>query len=247
MAKLVASPGIDTRTWIALARVDDDVDAVRWAAEDSEDGPLGWLVDVTMQGGALDQDGPVTCRVAPYFEGRIDPITPGCLVLVVLSEGSANAQPTIVGVLNEPTCPPPQTVNGDTVNQQLVESTHVFVTPHAIDEEAQGDIRRTTTGNHRLHGQLVELAAASATQSYVRGEDLQAALDAFADQITINISSAVATILTTFNKGPAVPVTGTEVTAAQATYSANVTAFSTAVAQFKASVQAALSTRIKGE
>ena len=59
----VAGPGVDTRTWITLARVDADPDATVW------DDDLGWLVDVTMVGGPLDGDGPVLCRVASGGQG----------------------------------------------------------------------------------------------------------------------------------------------------------------------------------
>ena len=176
LAMLAAAPGIDTRTWVCIARVDDDEDAIRFAMADDEAGPLGWLVDVTIQGGPLDQEPIDGCRVASYFggndTGKIDPIGQGCLVVVVLPAGGTNEEPTIVGVLDDITCPPPPSVNGTDIDEAYALATHILVTDKAVDEEVAGDIRvATPNGTHRLLGNLVELASEDAEQSFVRGDE----------------------------------------------------------------------------
>lgn len=232
MANFVRAPGIDPRSWVVIARVDDDPDAIRWAAAGSEDGPLGWLVDCTVQGGPLDQEPINGCRVSSSFDGdgtqRIEPIARDCLVVVVVPEGNVNAEPTIVGVLASAQCDPPDTVNGTTIDEAYALATHILVTSHAVDQQVAGDIRVKTDGANRVLGATVELADEGATQSFVKGDDQQSALDDW---------------FTAFNTWIALVQTG--IVAGGGTL--DNTAIIQATVQLQQGLSAALSSRIKGE
>lgn len=233
MADFVRSPGIDSRTWVVIARVDEEEDAIRYAADDQNDaGPLGWLVDVTIQGGPLDQEPIDGCRVATYFggngTGRIDPIEAGCLVVVVLPSGNGNDEPTIVGVLDSVGCVPPTEVNGTTIDEEYALATHILVTDKAVDEQVAGDIRVRTEGTHRVLGENVELADEGASQAYVRGDDQNSALDtwyeafiSWIELVRLGISAAGGSL--------------------------DNTAITQATTQLITDLDGALSTRIKGE
>lgn len=196
IAQLASGPGIDTRTWVAKARIDDDPDAIRWAGSaDEEDGPLGWIVDVTFVDGPLAGEGPVPCRLSTVFAGngtlRSSPPGRGCLVSVLLTEGNPNTDPMIVGMLSANDCPVPETVNGTTIDEAYALGAHILVTDKAVDEQVAGD-RRVQTGSgsvHRLLGESVELAAEDATQAFVRGNDneqaINAALQAMLEFVTL--------------------------------------------------------------
>ena len=102
-------PGADTRVWVATARIDGDEDAREWDPE------LGWLVDVTFYGGALDQEGPVPCKLGAAFAQnggtKADPPGLGCEVLVAITDGDGNSNPVIVARMhNGGGCKPPSTV-----------------------------------------------------------------------------------------------------------------------------------------
>jgi hypothetical protein len=239
LGQLASQPGIDPRSWIVLARVDDDDDAIRWAAADSEDGPLGWIVDVTVQGGDLDQEGPIPCRLGAAYarDGELlsHPPGRGCLVLVAMPCGNLNGEPTIIGELPSDGCAPPSSVNGTELDEAYALATHLLVTKLDVDQEIGGD-RRVKTGEgktHRLLGEALELADEGATQPFVLGNAQKSALDTFAQ--------AVQTAFTNLNPGapPTTPVTAAQVTIAVAGITA-------AVLQLSVDLQNALSTKIKG-
>jgi hypothetical protein len=244
MGELVRAPGIDERTWIAKARVDEDEDAIRFAgAEDQEDGPLGWIVDVTFVDGPLANEGPIPCRLSSVFAGpsvfRADPVRGGCLVLVAITEGNINTDPIIVGVLSADDCPAPATVNGTDIDEAYALGTHILVTDLAVDEQVAGD-RRVKTGDgatHRLLGESLELADEGATQPYVRGDsyaDSEATfLDALED-LVVAINTAVGLASATAAGGVVIAPP-------------DLLAFTEAVSTFKSSRSGYLSTRIKGE
>lgn len=178
---LAQAPGIDSRVWIATARVDDDDNAIRFAVAGSDDGAQGWLVDVTIQGGPLDQDGPITCKVSASFganeQGRLEPVTRDALVLISIPCGNTNTAPTIIGYAPCDDCAPPPNVNGTDIDEAYALANHILVTPHGVDEQVGGDRRIKTDGTHRILGPNVELADEGATQAYVKGNDQQQALD----------------------------------------------------------------------
>lgn len=240
--QLAQQPGIDTRSWIVLGRVDDDDDAIRWSGAEGDDGPLGWIVDVTIQGGDLDQEDGVPCRLGAAYardgEIRSDPPARGCLVLVALPSGNLNTEPTIIGELPTDGCAPPSQVNGTDIDSDYALATHIFVTSLAVDQEVAGD-RRVQTGEgstHRILGEAVELADEGAEQPFVRGtayadaeSDFLDALDTFAQAVNTGITSASATDLGGVTITPAV------------------TALAQAVAAFKAARNDYLSTKITGD
>lgn len=169
-------PGSDTRTWLALARVDDDDDAISYDRAPPDGEGLGWIVDVTFQGGELDQEGPIPCRVSAAFAGdgqtRQEPVERGCEVLVLIPEGNSNASPTIIGQIhNGGDCRVPAEVNGVQIDEDYSKATHILVTPLAVDQQVAGTRRIKTGDTHRILGPLVELADEGAGQAFVRGDE----------------------------------------------------------------------------
>ncbi len=238
LGQLAGQPGIDPRSWIVLARVDDDDDAIRWTGTDGEDGPLGWIVDVTIgDGGDLDQESEIPCRLGAAYaragELRSDPPARGCLVLVAMPCGNLNTEPTIIGELPTDGCAVPGSVNGTDIDEAYALATHILVTTLDVDEEIGGD-RRVKTGDgktHRILGETVELADEDATQSFVRGDDQQSALDAF---------------LTTFNTW-AIAVDGAITALGGVIPPPTQMALIQGITTLKTQLEEALSSRIKGE
>ncbi len=184
LGQLAAQPGIDPRSWIVIGRVDDDDDAIRFSGADGEDGPLGWIVDVTIgDGGDLDQESEIPCRLGTAYaregELRSDPPARGCLVIVALPCGNVNTEPTIIGELPTDGCAPPGSVNGTDIDEAYALATHILVTSLDVDEQIGGDRRVKTGGTNRVLGPLLELADEDATQSFVRGNDQQEGFDTF--------------------------------------------------------------------
>jgi hypothetical protein len=185
-SRMASAPGVDTRTWISLARVDDDDDAIRWGAPDSEDGAVGWLVDVHFIGGALEGEGPVVCRVASQVgaEGQTasDPVPRGCLVVVALPEGEPDVMPVIVGFVSSVGCAVPSEVNGTPIDEEYALATSIRVLAGDVDEQVGGDIRVRAEGDHRVlaDGTLM-LGVQDPNQAFVRGN---AQKDAIGDFLT---------------------------------------------------------------
>lgn len=165
-------PGIDPRAWLALARVDDDDDAVVWDAE------LGWLVDVTFVGGSLDGDGPNLCR---QRRGLYEPPHRNGLVLVAVVGGDANMECVILAELDVEDRPAPTTVNGDTIDEAFATRTHIGAFPNEdLDLEFE---------NVRVTGQM-KLGAPDADQPYIRGNDYADAEADFLDALDQFLTSA---------------------------------------------------------
>lgn len=135
-----AGPGSDTRTWVTTARVDDDPEAISFEPD------VGWVVDVTFIGGDLAEEGPVPCRVAMGFGGEesgiLEPPALGCEVIVVVPDGDPNANPIIVGYLdNGDGCGPPETVFGFPVTEQTAQGTTYVASKGNLEAEYQGSAR----------------------------------------------------------------------------------------------------------
>ena len=176
IGEAIARPGIDTRVWIANARVSEEDDAVRF-----EQG-VGWLIDVFYIGGELAGEGPVICRVADNVGGRginSAPPTPGCPCEVLVNEGFADAAPVIIGFLkNQADCPWPETVNTTTIDLAYAIANIIKVTEHGLDAQYGGQVR-IVQGD----GEKMLLTDPEADQSFVRGEDLLSALQSYSDAI----------------------------------------------------------------
>lgn len=201
IADAVRSPGIDTRSWIALARIDNDPDAIRW------DDKLGWIVDVTVHGGPLDQEGPIACRVANALStaGSVAscPVHRNDEVLVELPVGDPNAGPVIVGRLNNKELPVPGEVNGYTLDEAFALANLVLRTMHGLQVQLDGDAQ-VQAANWQLMGGKIYWGGApneQPTEPVIKGQaytdalnDWEAAVGAFAQSVT-TWSTAVASAL----------------------------------------------------
>lgn len=226
----VSYPGIDPRSWVSFGRVDDDDDAVRWDAE------RGWIVDVTMLGGGIDGEGPIACRVTGSFVSdggaRVEPVTRKQLVLVAIPEGSLNVNPTIVGVISTPDLPPPASVNGQDIDEDFAKANHVLVTPHSVQQEVGERWRTSATSRATLEAPEVRLADEDADQSFVRGNDQLDALGDVLDALDAYLNSVQSIMTATPFPKPGLSVA--------------YTAWQASLQAARASLQNALSTKIKG-
>ena len=187
----IGGPGVDTRVWCAIARIDDDEDAIRW------DEGIGWIADVTFITGPLANDGPNACRVADPFNenGGIDTAPPvaGCLCVVALPDGDPNTEPTIIGYLSAEDCAAPTELFGEELTEERAAGLHLRISSKGtawqlggeIDLRSSADVRVQSDGTARLLGEQVELAEEGASQAYVRGDDYAGAEGSFLDALLI--------------------------------------------------------------
>lgn len=177
----VSRPGIDPRSWISMARVDVDPDAIVWDRE------LGWLVDVTLVGGGLDGEGPVLCRFPSSGQGvgagGYDPPRAGCLVIVAIPGGDPNNDCIIIGQLHDEGCAAATVVNGVDITEAFAQRTHIFAFP---DEDLDAAFEHV-----RITGDMT-LGVPDANQPFARGNDLAGAIDDFADALILFLDSAAA-------------------------------------------------------
>ena len=234
LREIVSAPGIDQRSWVFLARVDNDPDAIRWESD------YGWIADVTITGSQLDGEGPIPCRVAWSYAGdgvgRSEPIQRGVQVVVVMPEGDVNGTPVIVGVLSTPDLPPPSSVNGEGVGESYAEATHFLRTTHNVEAEVGSEWRTKAAASTKLLAPSVYLAEDNAAQPFVRGNDQFAALGSLLDAL----NTFAAALATPPGAAPNAAVTVPVAAAAASTLAAS-------VASVRASLQASLSSRILGE
>jgi hypothetical protein len=229
IANAVSRPGIDPRSWVCMARVDEDEDAIVW------DDALGWLVDVTFVGGGSDGEGPINCRVASPSQGSgvgvSRPQRPNGLVIVLIPNGDPNDDAIIVGQLHDvDDFTVPSEVNGDTIvetdasdGEVAADETHITVAPgEDLDQQWR---------NARITADAMVLGAPEADQPFVRGTDLDDALDDLAD--------AISDIVTAINTGLAA--------AGSSIDPASLASFEVAIATFKAASDQYLSDRITGD
>jgi hypothetical protein len=232
LREALAGPRSDTRSWLAMARVDDDPDAVQFI-----DG-FGWVADVTFISGDIAGEGPIPCRVLSFFgepqQATLPPVALGAEVLVAIPDGDINVQPVIVGYLHNPTDSPiPTTVNGESVNEAYAATTLISKTSSSLNAEFGPTVRASAQTKASLEAPSVALADQNATQPFVRGLDYQSA-----EQQLVAALNAYALALGP--PGPVVPVT-TAMTGPAAT------ALGTALLSFLSAVSTSLSTRVRGE
>lgn len=185
LREALSGPGADPRTWNAIARVDDDEDAIQWIDN------VGWVVDVTFVSGPLGGFGPCPCRVMSMFgapgEASLCPVSRGAEVVVMVTDGSPLVQPVILGYLHNPTIPLPTSVNGEAVTEAYAQDTAIVAAPSKSLDAQFGDRLRlaaeSSAGKASLLGRFVDLAQDNATKSFVLGEDMKAAIDAFANAL----------------------------------------------------------------
>jgi uncharacterized protein involved in type VI secretion and phage assembly len=247
LREAMSGPGADPRSWVVLARVDDDEDGVRW-----ETG-IGWIVDVTFTFGDLAGEGPVACRVAAAFggdrEGTFAPVRAGAEVMVLLPGGDPMTAPLIVGVaFNTQDVRVPTTVNGQDIDEDFAQANHILVTTASVQQQV-GEVWRTSaTDRATLEAPEVRLANEDADQSFVRGEDAADAADALADA-TDDFGQQVLTAFTNLVPAgpPVTPVTQVQAAAAVTTITTAYAQLAAAVARFKSARNTYLSSKIKGE
>lgn len=225
IAEGMSYPGIDPRTWVSMARIDDDEDAIVW----NED--LGWLVDVTFVGGEFDGEGPVNCRVASMLQvsgvTHQRPSHAGALVVVVIPNGDPNDDAVIVAQLHDvDDQSAPTEVNETSIDEDFAQETHVTVAP---EEDLDQQWRNT-----RITAESMIFGTHDANQPYVRGDDLSSALDSLVDAIS---EFAAAIAVAPVNIG----------TAVVALDPASLTSLQIAISNFKNASENYLSTRIKGD
>jgi hypothetical protein len=212
-----------------MARVDEDDDAIVW------DDALGWLVDVTFVGGGCDGEGPINCRVASQVQGSeigvYRPPRANGLVIVLVPNGDPNDDAIIVGQLHDvDDFTVASEVNGDNIveidasdGEVAADETHITVLP---DEDLDQEWR-----NVRVTAEAMVLGAPEADQPFVRGTDLDDALDDLAD--------AISDIVTAINT--ALGIAGSPIDPA------SLALFEAAIATFKAASSTYLSSRITGD
>ena len=217
VAASLSRPGIDPRTWIAMARVDEDPDGTVWDAE------LGWLADVTLVGGTLDGEGPVLARMPSSGQGpgvgQYAPPRQGCLVLVAIPDGDPNNDCIILGQLHDESVAAATKVNGVDITEAFAQQTHILVFP-GEDVDAEFRHVRLTVADKMV------LGVAAAAQQAARGTALVEAL--------VDLANA----LSKFSTDAASPpggfgeVTATAFAAAAVVLKAKVAAFTNAAASY---------------
>lgn len=237
----LAGPGADTRTWVALARVDDDPDAIRW------DEGTGWVVDVTITSGQLAQEGEVPCRVAASFgasgSGRFEPQLRGAEVVVLITDGDPNVGPVILGVLHNPqSLPVPSSVNGDGIDEAKALDSHILVTPYGVDEQVGGRWRVIAVEDAILQGLLVKLGE-NATEPLIKGTLRNAAWTTLLTAMGVYLTAQGVWVAAV---GAAVPALGGP-TGAAAVFATAIGAMQTAVTNMIASLPSHLSSRSRTE
>ncbi len=237
LRQALAGPSQDTRAWIAIARVDDDPDAIRLDEE------MGWIADVTFQSGPLNQVGPVACRVGQSAEGALVPVNRNDEVLVSITDGDANSGPVISARLQNAENPIPATVNGFPINEALAAINYILASQV---NGAQVEFGAAL----QVQALLVQLMASTfvflggtptvpPTEPVIKGLQYNAALSAFLNAQIAWAAELTAVVIAT--AAVAVPPVPTVTLATQAgNYAAALTAFG-------ASSAAALSTKVLTE
>ena len=221
LAQAVQRPGADPRAWVAFGAVEEIV----------FDPESGITVGVTFRGGPLDGEGPIACALAAPFARALaigaKPFAVGDQAVVILPDGDPNTFPIIVGFFPLQLQVPPLTAAGLPLTQSVLEGNHVLADP---TKGAIWDV-----ASFQVFAPQVKLGPAPApTQSYVRGQDLIAALGDLATALNSYATALVP-------PGPPVtPVTAAQTAPALATLTAALTAFS-------AKLALTLSPFIKGE
>jgi hypothetical protein len=237
----VKGAGIDPRTWVTAARVED----VYW------DDQLGWLTLVRAYGSELEGV-ELECRAASSLAG-IDageylPIPKGAEVLLSLPAASTeDYEPLIVSGLTNEEDKAPTEINGMPIDGDLKTSTDARVAPADTEIKVSPYARREQyTGQHFDQAKRhvlkaddtengVLLGSENAAKSFVRGEEL-------IDRLIQIVDGLLQVLPTGAVPGP-IPVTFTGLPAFQLQWEAPVVGL-------KAQLQQAgvvLSKKVKGE
>lgn len=196
----IAGPGLDTRSWVEMARIDDDPDAVVW------DDHLGWLADVTIESGGLAGEGPINCSVKGACgrgRGIYQPLRPGDRVVVEFISGDPNVDAVIVGRVHDvDDCTAPTTVNGDTIVETNASTGQVAADETTIaalaGEDLEAEFRRGRIGASSHFGVAcpdVCLGTDDADEHAVLGDAFMSDLSDFLTAMNTFCSSLAASML----------------------------------------------------
>ena len=198
----VSFPGIDPRTWVSAARVDEDPEALSW------DEDLGWVVDVSPYGSDLEGDSELPCRMATVGAvgdryGEYCPPVVACEVLILFPAGDSETSPVLLGNLtNAEDCRAPTTVNGLPISGDAPSSSSVLVSPFDTEIVRSPHNRRHDYGGiWVLDSSDIRLGSDSGVQAALLGPPT--------NQNTSDFLTAVrvfATALEGFTSGPLVPL-----------------------------------------
>lgn len=198
LAEAMKAPGNDSRTWVSAGRIDADPDAVHF------DAGVGWVVDVTFYGSALEDGESQPCRLVAGGasgpgRGEYLPPSPGAELLVVLPSGELEGGAVAVGFLtNEEDGHPPATVNGLPIDPDANTSTPTAVSPYDTEivssphhrrEQYEGDRHSQAKSQILEAAETVKLAVRDAAQSFVRGERFVQALNGWIDAVTSYVTA----------------------------------------------------------
>ena len=225
----IAGPGLDTRSWVEMGRVDDDPDAVVW------DDQLGWLADVTIESGGLAGEGPINCSVTGASDqgrGVYQPLHPGDRVVVALISGDPNVDAVIIGRVHDVD----DFMTATTVNGDRIVETNATAGEVAADETYIAALREkdvdVEAANVRLGADAVKvvspsvcLGTADASEHAVLGDAFMSDLSDFLTAMNTFCASLAASML------PGVANAGTTLQGQ--------------VVAFQAQLQADLATRVK--
>lgn len=204
MSSAVARPGIDPRIWLATAIVTD-------LGFDADEGPF---VDIQYQPSGQNDTALVGSAYAGAEFGDWCGLEVDDTVLVAVPMGDPGNGPIVIARMwNAGDKPFAEMGDGDSLTANRV-----------IRVKSGSSFQVVINGD----GSLIELTKVGAEQSFVRGQDLKSATDAFADAVKAFGAAAKVSI---------VALGGELVT----------TSLDAAVVQFKEAVGNALSTKIKGE
>lgn len=215
----IAGPGADPRTWGFEGRIDDDPDAIRW------DEKLGWLCDVTVTGGQLDGEGPITCRVMIPFAGNglggpFHPPRRDLNVVCMLPQADLNSTPVIVGYVFDDNSPAPTAFGNLSASESNMMATHAMKSDKDVDLEFAGN-------GKAAFGDELRLTADSLARVDAETVKLRDQVEVTASRVTINPSSTVKIDALLIDlAGASQPfVRGQDLTLALTTYVASLTAY----------------------
>lgn len=149
MGQAFASPGQDTRTWVAYGLVDKDTKdakAIQFKDDSGTTSPYGPLVSVTLQPSGISLPCRVGYHVAGGGEGEWFPFVEGDEVLVVVPEGNERAGAVIVARLNNEIDEWPAVVGGQDASKNTFGFRRMR-TPFVVETGASYLIRSAKTGS----------------------------------------------------------------------------------------------------
>lgn len=142
--KMASGPGVDTRTWVSYATVDEETDDSRSVAFDPDLGPL---VKVTLHNGP---NRTISCRVAAGVSGagtgEWSPLIAKQEVLVVIPGGMTSDYGVIVAALPNKLDPFPTVVGGQDVTLNNFSFKRIR-TPHVLETASAYLFRNAVTGS----------------------------------------------------------------------------------------------------